>query len=191
MMIFNLSLHRTGTQSFNLLMSSQLKSLHFVRPGFVRNFNNEDDLWQDYKQTYIDSLDYTCFSDFPVPIFLEKLFDYYPSSKFIFFSRNKEKWVNSVEQHIALEKIKQHNLSIDEIFYKKYSSNTNIDQLTRADISQAYDNYHRKILDYKNRILFCNLDESNQLNTQRISRYLGIKFDRELSNVDYVKDTNA
>jgi len=185
MKIFNLSLQRTGTQSFHKLMSTKVNSLHYVDNDFLQYTKTESELWEYYRNTYIES-DYIAFSDFPVPIFLDNLFSEFKNSKFIFFTRPKEDWVRSIKIHKDKSIANFMNNSIDDIFYKKYINKSFI-ELKEDDFCNAYDLYHLDIEKYKDNILMLNLNDSPKFISRRISNYVGIKFDINYPSFDYFK----
>jgi hypothetical protein len=185
MKIFNLSLQRTGTQSFDALVSKKLKCIHYVDADFDFSFKTEEELWQKYKARYIDR-GYVAFSDFPIPIFLDRLMEKFPDSKFVFFRRNKEKWIKSVEKHRATLLSENRNVLVDDLFYEKYVGKKFI-LLTSEDLSKAYDAYYEHIESYRNMILCLDLEDNPKVNSRRIGKHIGVRFDTNYPTIDYNK----
>ena len=104
--IFNLSLHRSGTQSVHdLLVRSGLSSIHF--PGVVKGTD-----YQERVSGHEDDLDYvadvlspvfdrvTAIGDVPIGVLYRQLAAI-PESAFLLALRNPLAWVRSVRHHVG------------------------------------------------------------------------------------------
>jgi Sulfotransferase domain len=182
MKVFNISLHRTGTQSYDYLMNTRVPAIHFVGPEFDMS-GDECQLWNRYKNSYIEH--YTSFSDFPIPLFLHKIMKEFPDSKFICFNRNKQKWIKSVLSHV--DHIKEYGVdyTIDNLFYSKYAGVCDTTNITEEQLSVAYDGYYADLDQYRHKILFLDLESGPAKITSRISRFTGIVFDELFPRIDH------
>lgn len=92
--IFCIGLSRTGTTSLHVaLLALGVSSIHY--PG-RRSLKW---LMSDYSPD--TTKNFTAFSDIPTSCFFKQLHETHPNAKFIYTRRSQEKWLESIERHIA------------------------------------------------------------------------------------------
>jgi hypothetical protein len=107
MLCFNISPHRSGTQSFHKYCYEHgIPSEHWMgeTADAVAEHSLEtmdlDALWNDLGLT-----DYYknggVFSDIPVPLVYERAYKEFPAAKFLLVQRDPESWVQSVRRHTS------------------------------------------------------------------------------------------
>ena len=132
MKIFNLSLHRTGTQSFHeLCRDNGLRSQHWPGLGFtgccsdaLKSFDIQA-VWNSYRPL-VDQAD--AFSDLPCPTVYAQAYRDFPDAKFILVIRTPSQWIKSVRKHTryrtldVLEKFMYWSICTEKHEYlRKYS----------------------------------------------------------------------
>jgi len=185
MLIFNLSLHRCGAQSLNhLLTNSGIKCLHFVTEKIENTqYSNSFALWQDYKKSYIE--EYQVFSDFPVPLFVDFLFDEFPNETYICFTRNRDDWAKSVQRHLQHQHKHGIKCYIDALFYKQYADVDDIFSMSIEESLTAHDRYYEKLASFGSRIHYIDLDNSSTICTQ-LSDIIGQPLPNLFPKRDYI-----
>src|ERR1700728_4964475 len=104
--IFNLSLHRSGTQSFRHFMHVHgFKAAHW--PGWtfealgtdaVKNLETAA-VWATLGEVVAEG---EVFCDLPYPFLYEEAFAAYPDAKFLLVLRDVGEWIESVRKHIGI-----------------------------------------------------------------------------------------
>ncbi len=177
--IFNVSVHRSGTQSVHdLLVRSGISSVHW--PG---NFNGVDYLQQvaghEDDRAYvaatlapvIDSV--AAVGDVPIAALYDELEYTYASSAFILTFRSPFDWVRSVRAHIG-----ERDFGVFErVQYWRYFPSQPASLRTIEDVAlySAYLTHHRDVLAFfekRHNCLFLDLQESEA--GQKICRFLGL-----------------
>ena len=102
--IFNVSLHRSGTQSFaDFCQRNGLKTLHWPGVGFdlicrpALETADTGYVWYQYSKI-ISGFD--AVADIPAPVVFREAMTDYPGAKFVLILREPKGWVKSVRQHI-------------------------------------------------------------------------------------------
>lgn len=103
MKIFNLSLHRTGTQSFHdLCRNNGLRSQHWPGWAFDRSCSDAlkyfdvEAVWDLYRP-FVDQAE--AFSDLPCPTVYARAYRDFPDAKFVLVIRSPSQWIKSVRKH--------------------------------------------------------------------------------------------
>jgi hypothetical protein len=107
--IFNVSFHRTGTNSVHdLFLRSGLSSIHW--PGIRRGVSGIDErivIGHETDRTFVAAAlapviaTVTAVGDVPIPALYDELDHTYPNSAFILMFRSPFAWVDSVRRHTA------------------------------------------------------------------------------------------
>lgn len=119
--IFNLSLHRSGTQSFARFCEEEGYAVQHW-PGFKFDKMCEPALstldtcfvWDIYRHN-VNTKD--VFADVPMPFIYRHAFESYPNSKFVLVTRPVNAWIYSVRKHthgrelMVMEKIQYWSIS--------------------------------------------------------------------------------
>jgi hypothetical protein len=131
--------------------------------------------------------DYTAFSDFPIPLFAEKIFEYYPDSCFICFDRPDQDWASSVmrlfESHIRLNE----NCTVDNLFYQKYCGVYDIKNINQSKLIEAKHNYYKLLNEHKEKITFISLNDSSEEILSVLNELTGLNFTGLYPTVDFLK----
>jgi hypothetical protein len=138
--IFNLSLHRSGTQSFHSFLGSHgFKAAHWPGWTFEELCAEAVDrldtgaVWMTLKEVLAEC---DVFCDLPYPVLYQEAFAAYPEAKFLLILRDVRGWMNSVRKHIG-----NRPLSIYERFqYWSYSSDRpdRLDGYSERDLETIY-----------------------------------------------------
>lgn len=193
MKYFNISLHRTGTQSFHqYCIDIGKSSFHFLTDDDVvfvdtlpYNKDSTNIIWDIY-QKYLHNFE--CLSDFPVPLFLDKLLEYYPESSYILFIRPFDKWYNSVSNHFDhLRKTSPSKLIVDKLFYLKYGNDRkSLEDFNINDYFYTYNNYLNAISNYNiKNLTIINLEDSDEA-TQKLNALFNVQ-NVSFTKSDYLK----
>ena len=120
--IFNISLHRSGTQSFDQFMhDNRIRSSHWPgadqfagKQGKAADKLDVDEIWHSLA-AFLKKND--AFSDVPFCFTYKQAFAAYPKAKFLIITRDWQGWVASVRKHMKgrplqnLERFQYHLLS--------------------------------------------------------------------------------
>jgi hypothetical protein len=148
--IFNISPHRSGTQSFTKFCTDHnLSAVHWIGDDFDLIAENIDNSYSLYNKVKHIINEYDIFSDLPWPILYQHILNDNIDCKFVFIKRNKFNWLKSIRKHTM-----NRNLSYQEkLFYKEfcgYKSETldYSDELLLVSYQHFID-YAKSILDDK------------------------------------------
>jgi nucleoside-diphosphate-sugar epimerase len=177
--IFNVSLHRSGTQSVHdLLVRSGISSIHW--PGKIKGID-----YQDRITGYENDLAHvtatlapvinmvTAVGDVPIAALYDHLDYAYPDSAFIMVFRNPFDWVRSVRRHIGA---RQFN-AFERVQYWRYLPDrpSSLHAIEDSLLYCAYLTHHRDVLTYfseHHNFLF--VDLHNPEVGQHICSFLGL-----------------
>lgn len=140
---FNLSLHRSGTQSFHkFCLDLGLKSRHF--PGkefdddcskFVKSMDFQG-LFEHYQDLITD---HDVFCDLPVPLIWTKILNTYPDARYVLICRPVDVWLASVRRHT-------YNRRLDNLEMLQYARlcdrlETHLANFSDAEICHGYEDH--------------------------------------------------
>jgi len=187
--IFNVSLHRSGTQSFNNLCERLgLRAQHW--PGFefdklcssaLESLNGQL-VWDLYKTRVLSN---DTFCDLPVPFVYEQAVRDYPDAYFLIVLRTPSSWIKSIRRHTR-------NRDLDVMEKFQYWSicevrKDHISKYSDEELEQAYIKFFAKatntIVGHSAKYQVFNL-ESPKLGSE-IAEFLGFAGrDIQFENVD-------
>jgi hypothetical protein len=187
--IFNVSLHRNGTQSVHdLLVRSGLSSIHW--PGIVGGVDYEQQVAgsEDELEFVADTLapvidQVTAVSDVPLAALYDRLEHAYPDSAFILIYRNPFEWLKSVRNHIG-----DRDLSVfEKAQYWRYLAGrpVSLRGVEDSELCLAYLSHCRDVMAFF--LKRCNLvavDLQDPEAGERICRFLGVP-PIALQNLDF------
>ena len=190
--VFNLSLHRNGTQSVHDLMCrSGLSAIHL--PAVVGGVNHEaqiDGYEHDVDyivETLAPALDgVIAAGDIPIPVLYAPLCKRYPNSAFLLAVRPPEDWIRSVRRLLG-----DHHLRVFErVLYWSYLEGdpSSLRDVTDAALHSLYREHVQAVSTYfegQNRLLI--FDLSDPVAGERIGRFLGTP-ELPLRNLDYFRN---
>jgi hypothetical protein len=189
--VFNLSLHRSGTQSFSdFAQRNDLKCLHWPGQGFdllCRSAVDTLDLryvWGLYRKIIVG---FDAIADIPAPILYQDLIDCFPEGHFFLVLRDPRKWIESVRRHVgnreldALEKM-QYWLAAGE----KFGDRLSVDDSTLADL---YARYNAKVEMYakQKNVKFRNFSIDDPQIGRKLCDFIGVSKSDTFRLVDIAK----
>jgi|GEM_PF-3943045 len=146
--IVNLSLHRSGTQSFiDMCWRNNLRCLHWPGVGFdllcrpaLASLDTAY-IWSMYN--YI-SLGYEAMADLPMPLLFHEAMHQWPDAEFVLVQRKPADWVKSVRRHTR-------NRRLDVLEKFQYAMILtrplgNIRDITDADLEFAYTRFNDHVI---------------------------------------------
>jgi hypothetical protein len=164
--IFNISLHRSGTQSVHdLLVRSGISSIRW--PGVVKGVNYEGQVaGHESDASYVMAAlapvieMVTAVSDVPIAALYDQLEYTYKNSAFILAYRSPFDWVRSVRNHISDRDFHV----FERVQYWRYlcSLPTSLRTIEDKELYSVYFTHHRDVLMFfqkRRNFLFLNLDE--------------------------------
>jgi Sulfotransferase domain len=176
--IFNVSLHRSGTQSVHdLLVRSGVSSVHW--PGVINGVNYQEliaghEMDTSYMAALLEPVIklFTALSDVPIPALFETLDGAYPGSAFILTFRSPFDWVRSVRNHIGDRDFK----AFERVQYWRYLAGKpmSLRTIEDAQLYSAYLTHHRDVLTFfekRHNLLFINLQDREA--GEKICAFLG------------------
>ena len=178
--IFNVSIHRSGTQSVHdLLVRSGVSSVHW--PGAIKGVNYQDQIaGHENDRPYVAAAlapvieMVTAVSDVPIAVLYDQLEYTYADSAFILMFRSPFAWVRSVRSHIGN---RDFNV-FERVQYWRYfpSRPASLRTIEDTGLYSAYLTHYRDVLTFfekRNNCLFLDLQEPEA--GQRICRFLGFR----------------
>ena len=187
--IFNISMHRSGTQSVHdLLVRCRISSVRW--PSWVKGVNyenlvagSEDDILYvaDVLAPVFEMV--TAVSDVPIPALYDTLDDMYPNSAFILVSRRPLDWIRSVRRHVGNSNLHP----FERIQYWRYFSGhpTTLTGVTDTDLHSAYVSHRRNALTFFERGHNCLHVDLHDIDIgEQICRFLGFP-EIPLRHIDY------
>jgi len=161
MKVFVLGDSRTGTTSINSFLTSlgilsthyYIKEANQLQPDHENREHNLKSLI-----SYIDNSNFNGFTDYPTRLYFKELFRAYQDAYFILTVRkSKEVWIDSMESYFNKQGI----------------------DINKDEVIKNYETINQNILDYFKRVngnfLIITIDESNNNNSEKIKKFLGIK----------------
>ncbi|MBB5372795.1 sulfotransferase [Acidocella aromatica] len=193
--IFNLSLHRSGTQSFaDFCQRNGLKTLHWPGIGFdlicrpALETVDSEYVWYQYSKI-IGGFD--AVADIPAPVVFREAMTNYPDAKFVLILREPAEWVKSVRQHVnqremdVLEKMQ---------YWTAYGKNFG-DYLTLGDaeLEALYRRFAQMVTDYARRrnVALGIFDLSDPELGQKLGAFLEVEGQKSFNLVDITKPGKA
>jgi hypothetical protein len=152
-MTFVLSMHRSGTQSADLLLKNLgFKAIH--NPSGMSKMDFQDE-WLGHEEDLDFIFDnimqhihgqYNAISDNPMAALYEQAFKKYPDAKFILTLRDPDKWIASIREHIGDREL----VPAEKVQYWKYldSKPTKITQVSDEALKAAYLRHSKEIIDF-------------------------------------------
>lgn len=151
---FNLSLHRTGTQSTHaLFLSSGIKSVHW--PSQVGGIDYETQIRG--AETDLEFVThklrpvfrkYSEISDVPIPALYKQLAQQFPRARFYMMVRSPSSWIASVRRHIGLRDFDP----FEKVLYWRFFETlpTSMAEITDIELARFHDWHHQTIFDFFN-----------------------------------------
>jgi hypothetical protein len=157
MKVFNVSPHRSGTQSFHAFCRAHgILAQHWPGEEFdaaVEPFLPALDTKAlfDLSLPYLHSSD--SFADLPVPLLCKELVDHFPTAKFVLVLRDPDQWVASVRRHAHGRDF----CYLEKFFYWSlgYGEYDRIDDYSDKQLKQGYEGF---ISDVAWRLSACRVD---------------------------------
>ncbi|MCQ8887697.1 hypothetical protein NQT63_18680 [Pseudoalteromonas agarivorans] len=191
MKVFNISLHRTGTQSFiNYCKSNGLSTQHWPGKAFDKACSpaleglNYDFVYKLYRSWLEGS---ECFADLPIPIIYEQLINDYQDAYFVVIYRDPTSWLKSARNHV--NKRECDNLELLQYSLLTGDIRADISDYTDDEMINSYMLFHTKLinmLNEKNR-KFLFLDLNDPLLNIKLNSFLNFSNDFHFNNVDITK----
>jgi glycosyltransferase involved in cell wall biosynthesis len=190
--IFNLSLHRNGTQSItDYLRQANLRVLHFPGRVFgefleikVAGHELDDSYIIDVLSSPLDLFDAFC--DVPLNVVYRKLSELYPDALFFAVQRNVFEWIKSVRGHCGGREF--HIYERCQYWRYLHDRPTSIDEVSDAQLMEMYHRHYQELKEYfaesENFRIFNLNDQHFKIN---FSSFLDIKTDLELRHIDATK----
>lgn len=154
--IFNFGLPRTGTTSFHIFMEKNgFNSMHtndgYINKCFPKDYFDfliDKNISNNLIDSYIKK--YQVFSDLPwYSLKLrQKILNKYkndPNVYFVYTTRSKEKWINSIKKIIPHIKTKS-----DKLFHKMEYNSILHKNVKNSDLDKFYDEFHLELKENKN-----------------------------------------
>jgi len=189
--VFNLSLHRSGTQSFRAFMHWHgFKAVHWPGwdfearcAGAVARLETGV-VWSSLQEVLLES---DVFCDLPYPFVYREALAAYPDAKFLLILRDVSQWRASVRRHIGCRPLTN---------YEKFQFWSNLDrrfdfisEYTDADLASIYLGHLAKVttfmLEKRGSFRVFWLDD-RQLG-RHCADYLGFETIREFPSIDYLR----
>ena len=187
--IFNVSLHRSGTQSVHdLLVRSGISSIHW--PGSVKGVDYQAKITgHENDRAYVAAAlapvinMATAVSDVPIAALYDHLENAYTNSAFILVSRNPFHWVRSIRRHIGAREF----TAFERVQYWRYlpAQPASLYAIEDSLLYSLYLTHHRDVLTYfgkHDNFLFVDLREPEI--GQQICSFLGLQ-PIELRHIDF------
>lgn len=149
---FNISLHRTGTQStHDLFRRSGVTTVHW--PATVDGVDYQSQIVG--RETDLDFIAqalepvfdaYVAVSDAPIPALYRQLAERRPDARFFALHRPSEAWISSVRRHIGDRAF----VPFEQVVYWSYfqSRPNHISELSDDDLSRFHEWHHRSIREF-------------------------------------------
>jgi hypothetical protein len=193
--VFNVSLHRSGTQSVHdLLVRAGISSIHW--PGTVDGIDyqrliagHEDDLGRVTRALTPVLTAVTAISDVPLAALYEELDHRYPESAFILMFRSPFAWARSVRTHVAERDL----TAFERTQYWRYLRGrpASLRTVSDAQLHRAYLTHHRDVLAFfegRSNLLFVQLEDPSA--GQAICGFLGVP-PLPLRHIDFRRGTGV
>ena len=148
--IFCLSLHKTGTTSFQRLMEANgLASIHGAKWLNGVNYRPPLEGAKEDRERIAEVLEpflehYEAFSDTPYNAIYPQLARKYPDAFFVLVTRDMEAWWNSIQKHWTLGVLGHHLTMLEYIQYHPYIADCSR-VFTARDRNEIVDAHHRHI----------------------------------------------
>ncbi len=193
--VFNVSLHRSGTQSVHdLMVRAGISSIHW--PGIVNGIDyerliagHEHDLERVARALTPALTAVTAVGDVPLAAIYEELDYCYPESAFILMFRSQFAWARSVRAHVAERDL----TPFERTQYWRYLRErpASLRTVSDAQLHRAFLTHHRDVLLFfegRSNLLFRHLEDPSA--GQAICRFLGVP-PMPLRHVDFQRGTGG
>ncbi len=193
--VFNLSLHRSGTQSFaDFCQRNGLKTLHWPGIGFdlicrpALETVDSEYVWYQYSKIITG---FEAVADVPAPVVFREAMTNYPAAKFVLILREPAEWVKSVRRHInqremdVLEKMQ---------YWIAYGKNFG-DYLSLGDdeLEALYRRFAQMVTDYarQRNVALGTFELSDPELAPKLDAFLEMKGQQPFNHVDITKPNQA
>ncbi|WP_137222103.1 sulfotransferase [Shewanella sp. MEBiC00475] len=175
--VFVLGDSRTGTSSLNAyLMALGINSKHYYVKESEQTSPDHENRTSNLTKllNYIDSSEYNGFTDYPTRLYYKELYESYPDSFFILTVReNTERWLNSMLGYFPKFGMELNKKQIIHNYEK-----------INNDISVFFGNNSAKFL-------VVNIDDCDDLNSNKIKLFLGIKSSAVIGKENTTEDIDV
>lgn len=189
--VFNISLHRCGTQSFHQYMGAHgFSAVHY--PGWQLNNackNAVEGLdtkmvWESIREIVSQN---DAFSDIPYCFLYREALEAYPDAKFVLMARTPIQWVASVRNHIKERRLEY----LEKIQYWTNTPNRRefITEYSDTELEGIFINHiceiHQYMIDNKAHFRIFNLSDSSL--GAKLGEFIGFETTRPFKNSDYLR----
>jgi hypothetical protein len=178
--IFNLSLHRCGTQSgHDLFRRAGIKSAHWVDMVDGVDYQAQVEGIENDLEAVADVIEplfsvFSEISDAPIPALTKQLSVRLPSARFFAFYRPVEKWISSIRAHIEVRDF----VPFERVMYWSHFTEQprGIADLSDKELIEFYHWHHDRIRKiFKGTDKFLELPLEGKGNGKKICEFFGVK----------------
>ncbi|MFT7615708.1 MAG: glycosyltransferase involved in cell wall biosynthesis [Candidatus Woesearchaeota archaeon] len=183
--VFVIGLSKTGTMSMtHWFRKTGYLAIHYKDTLDLLSIKNNKIICNPKVASVFDAL-----SDTPVAHYFKEIYQEYPNAKFIYLTRNKEKWLESCQKHFTKGHYKVSNIIRKTFNVEVYGSKI----FNRQKFSNTYDQHHTKVMTFfkDKQKQFISVDLSNKDAKNKIATFLQLKHTHQIPVRNKKTDINV